>query len=290
MGELGEETVILDVNELARGQAFMGLGASAVSPDGKLLAYSTDNTGFRQYTLHIKNLETGELLPDTVERVGSLAWATDSRTLYYATEDEQTKRQDRLFRRQVGADAKPGTEVFHEPDERFNLGIGRTRDREYLILDLGSHTTSEAWFLEAKNTDGTFTRIAERIDDEEYDVDHRHGWFFLRTNSEADQFRLVRTPVSATEREHWQELLAENKEAPLRDFDLFHDFLVTAYRERGLSVLRVFSLGLDGLPVNPREIRFPDPAYSAGGEINVDFRATTYRYAGTGATGLGLSL
>ncbi len=272
------ERVILDVNELAKGQAFMAVGSSALSPDGKLLAYSTDNTGYRQYTLHVKDLETGELLPDTAERVGSLAWAADAKTLFYATEDEQTKREDRLFRRVIGT-AGPGVEVFHEPDERFNLGVGRTRDRRYLILGLGSHTTSEAWYLDTATPLGSFTRIAERVDDEEYDVDHRDGFFYLRTNKDAEQFRLVRTPVNATEREHWEELLPEHRDAPLRDFDLFATFLVAAYRERGLPVLRVYALEGDGKPVDPKEIRFPDPAYSAGGEINVDFSATTYRYA-----------
>ena len=272
------ETTILDVNELAHNEPFMAVGASAISPDGQLLAYTTDNTGFRQYTLHIKDLRTNALLPETADRVGSLVWASEGTTLFYATEDEQTKREDRLWRLPVGS-GTAAVEVFHEPDERFNLGVGRTRDRQYLILSLSSHTTSESWYLEAKNSTGTFNRIAERVDDEEYDVDHRDGFFFIRTNRDAEQFRLVRTPVSATEREHWEELLPEIKDAPLRDIDLFHNFLVAAYRERGLPVLRVFLLGLDGRPQDPREIRFPDPAYSAGGEINVDFRATTYRYA-----------
>ncbi len=273
-----DETVILDVNLLAEGQAFMAVGASAVSPNGQLLAYTTDTTGFRQYTLHVKDLETGELFADTAERVGSLAWASDSRTLLYATEDEQTKRQDRLFRRVVGGGDEP-IGVFYEPDERFNLGIGRTRDRRYFILGLGSHTTTEAWFLSTALPGASFTRIAERVDEEEYDVDHRDGFFYIRTNREAEQFRLVRAPVATPGREHWQELLPENKDAPLRDVDLFQNFLVAAYRERGLSVLRVFGLDGEGKPVAPQEIRFPDPAYSSGGEINVQFETTTYRYA-----------
>ncbi len=276
--EEAAEQVILDVNELARGQAFMAVGSSAVSPDGRLLAFTTDNTGFRQYTLHIKDLRTGELLPDTAERVGSLAWAADSRTLFYATEDEQTKREDRLFRRTVGTTG-PGAEVFYEPDERFNLGVGRTRDRRFLILGLGSHTTSEAWYLDAQTPEARFQRIAERVDEEEYEVDHRDGFFYLRTNKDADQFRLMRTPVGSAGRDAWEELLPEHKDAPLRSFDLFQSFLVAAYRERGLPVLRVFTLNEAGRPIDPHEIRFPDPAYSAGGEINVDFQATTYRYA-----------
>ncbi len=272
------EEVFLDVNELAKDQPFMSVGTLAISPDARLLAYTTDNTGFRQYTLAIKDLGTGQLLPDTAERVGSVAWAADCSTLFFSTEDEQTKRQDRLFRRTVNTDAE-GTEVFHETDERFNLGVGRTRDRRYLILELGSHTTSESWFLDAATPDAAFTLVAPRIADEEYDLDHRDGFFYIRTNRNADQFRLIRTPVAATGREHWQELLPENPAAPLNDVALFQNFLVTNSRERGLPVLRVYDLDGNGQPIGLRDIRFPDPAYSAGGEINRDFDASTYRYS-----------
>lgn len=272
------EEVILDINELAKGQPFMSVGALALSPDARLLAYSTDNTGFRQYTLAIKDLVTGQLLPDTAERVGSVAWAADSATVFFSTEDEGTKRHDRLFRHTVNK-AQPPIEVFHEPDERFNLGVGRTRDRKFLILELGSHTTSESWFLDAETPVAAFTMVAPRVDDEEYDLDHRDGFLYIRTNQGADQFRLVRTPVGTPGREYWQELLAENPAAPLNDVALFQNFLVTNSRERGLPVLRVYDLDAAGKPVNPRDIRFPDPAYSAGGEINRDFNATTYRYS-----------
>ncbi len=272
------EEVFLDVNELAVGQPFMSLGALAVSPDGRRLAYTTDNTGFRQYTLAVKDLETGLLLPDTAERVGSVVWAADAATLFFSTEDEQTKRQDRVFRRSVGSDAA-SIEVFHEPDERFNLGVGRTRDRRYLLLEAGSHTTSESWYLDAHTPEASFTSIAPRVDDEEYSVDHRHGFFYLRTNYQAERFRLVRTAVSTPDREHWEELLAEQPEAPLNDFDLFENFLVTNAREGGLPVLRVYALDSEGKPVQPREIRFPDPAYSAGSEVNRDFDASSFRYS-----------
>src|SRR5215472_2610993 len=273
------ETVILDVNQLAEGQAFMSIGDSAVSPDGKLLAYTTDNTGFRQYTLHIKDLTTGVVLSDTAERVGSLVWAADSKTLFYSTEDEQTKRQDRLFRHKLGDAVSADVEVFHEPDERFNLGVGRTRDRKYLLLQIGSHTTSEGWFVSSATPEEQFKLIAPRVDDEEYYVDHREGYFYIRSNREAEQFKLMLAAVSATDREHWEELLPEHKDAPLEDFELFQGFLVAGYRERGLPVLRVFSIGDNGHPVNPRDIRFPDPAYTAFSEINRDFNATNFRYA-----------
>jgi oligopeptidase B len=281
-GQPEQETVLLDVNLLAEGQPYMAIGSLAVSPDGRLLAYTTDTTGFRQYTLHLHNLSTRELLPETAERVGSLVWAADSATLLFTTEDDQTKRQDRLFRLTLGL---PPIQVFEEPDERFNLGLGRTRDRQFLLLESGSHTTSETWFLDAATPTADFRLIAPRVDDEEYSVDHRGGFFYIQTNGAsaagpaAEQFRLVRTPVASTGRDHWRELLPERPDAPLEDFDLFQHFLVAAYRERGLPLLRVFSLGEDGLPAAPRDIRFPDPAFEAHSEINRDFNTTTFRYA-----------
>jgi oligopeptidase B len=276
VGNAEAEVVILDVNVLAEGQPFMSVGTMSVSPDGKLLAYTTDNTGFRQYTLAVKNLETGEMLADSAKRVGSIVWAPDSATLFYSTEDEQTKRHDRVFRHGLGA---VPVEVFHEEDERFNLGVGRTRDREYLLLEVGSHTTSETWVLEAGAPTAAFRLLAERVDEEEYGVDHREGFFYIRTNHGAEQFRLMRTPVTATGREHWVEVLAERKDAPLEDVDLFRDFFVASYRERGLPVMRVFALSDEGLPGTSNDIRFPDPAYEADGDVNRDFAAATYRYA-----------
>jgi oligopeptidase B len=269
------EEIILDINKLAEGQPFMSVGALGVSPNGNLLAYTTDNTGFRQYTLHIRDLTTGVDLTDTAERVGSIAWAADSKTLLYATEDEQTKRQDRVFRLTLG---RAPIQVFHEPDERFNVGVGRTRDRKYILLEAGSHTTSETWFLPTDAPDTTFRLIAERVDDEEYDVDHRDGFFYIRTNHGAEQFKLVRTPVASPGRESWVELLPETPDAPLEDIDLFQSFLVAGYRERGLPVMRVYSLDADGLPTSPREIAMPDPAYEAGSDINRDFNTTNFRY------------
>jgi oligopeptidase B len=269
------ETTFLDVNLLAEGQPYMAIGSISVSPDGRLLAYTTDTTGFRQYTLHIRDLTTSLDLPDTAERVGSLVWAADSTILFFTTEDEQTKRQDRLFRHTLGGET---VEVFYEPDERFNLGVGRTRDRQYLLLEAGSHTTSETWFLPAGNTTAAFQLIAPRVDDEEYSVDHREGFFYIQTNQAAEQFKLVRTPVTATGREHWQTILPERPEAPLEDFDLFRTFLVAGYRERGLPILRVFPLSTEGLPGASSDIAFPDPAYEAHSHINRDFDTTTFRY------------
>src|ERR1700730_350116 len=173
----------------------MALGALTVSPDGWKRAYSTDNTGFRQYTLHVRDLRTGEDLPDTAEGVGSMAWAADSTTLFYTTEDEVTKRHDHVFRHRLGDSAAQDVVVYEEKDERFNVGVDKTTDCKYLLMECGSHTTSEWRFLSAYTPEDEFRVIAPRIEEQEYVVDHRHGKFYLRTNDVGKNFRLVTGPV-----------------------------------------------------------------------------------------------
>lgn len=272
------EQVVLDVNRLAEGQAFMAIGALSVSPDSNLLAYTTDNTGFRQYTLHIRDLRTGADLSDTAERVGSLAWAADSATLFYTTEDEVTKRQDKLHRHRVGDPAASDVLVYEEKDERFNLGVGTSRDRKYLLLEAGSHTTTECRFLDAATPEGEFRTIAPRLDEQEYYVDHRDGTFYIRTNDTGKSFRVVTAPAATPGRERWTELIPEDPAAPLEDFDLFHSFCVFSRRKLGLPTLTVNAIAADGKLGDPREIAFPEPAYTAHSHINPEFETTVYRY------------
>ena len=148
----GTEQVTLDLNELAKGEKFMALGAFALSDDARRLAYSTDNTGFRQYTLYVKDLETGKVVEKVAEKAGSVAWAADNQTVFYTVEEEGTKRQYRLFRHVLGSDVHDL--VYEEKDEAFNIGIGRTRSDAYLVLGMGSLTTSEARFLPANEPGG----------------------------------------------------------------------------------------------------------------------------------------
>ena len=228
------EKILLDVNQLAEGQPFMSVGEMTVSPDGYLLAYSTDNTGFRQYTMHIRDLKTGKDLTDTAQRVGSIAWAADSATLFYTTEDEVTKRHDHLFRHRLGDATANDVVVHEEKDERFNLGVGKTRDRKYLLMEAGSHTTNECRFLPAGKPEGEFQIIAPRVDEQEYSVDHRDGLFYIRTNDVGKNFRVVTAPVEKPGRDSWMELIALEKDAPLEDFELFASFSVSVRRKLGL--------------------------------------------------------
>ena len=273
------EHVILDVNQLAEGQTFMAVGGMSVSPDGEKLAYSTDNTGFRQYTLHVRNLTTGAEFPDTAERVGSLVWAADSHTLFYTTEDETTKRQDKLFRHRLDDNAPDDALIYEEQDERFNLGVGKTRDGKYLLMEAGSHTTNECSYLPAETPGGVFLVIAPRQDEQEYYVDHRNGLFYIRVNDTGKNFRVVTVAVDGGGREAWQELIAENKDVPLEDFDIFDSFCVSSRREFGLTAIEVARFGIDGKPEAARKINFPEPTYTALGNVNREFFTTKFRYS-----------
>ena len=273
------EEIVLDGNLLAEGQAFFAIGDTSISTDGEWLAYTTDLTGFRQYTLRVKSLASGETLPLTVERVGSVVWAADNATLFYTVEDEEQKRQYQLFRqraREGGAAAL----VFEEDDERFNIAVGRTRDGEFLVMEAASHITSESRVLRADNPEGAFALICARQDEHEYSVDHRNGLWFIRTNDKGRNFRLVTAPVEAPQRENWTERIPHRADVMLEDIDLFAHFFVACEREDGLPRLRLWRfIGADAGATQTTEIAFPEPAYSAHPHINRGFATRTFRYA-----------
>jgi oligopeptidase B len=274
------EEVILDMNALAKELDFLAIGAFSVSDDANLLAYSTDTTGFRQYKLQVKDLRSGEVLSEQAERVGSIVWASDSRTLFYTVEDEEQKRQYQLFRHVMGAPHAEDGLVFQEDDERFNIGAGRTRDGKYIVLESSSHTASEERFLSAEEPTGEWRLIAPREDEFEYYVDHRNGLFYIRTNDQGRNFRLVTAPVATPGREHWTEVMPHRAEVMLEDVDLFASFYVACERRNGLPELRVCDFAGEGWQTSRvREIAFPEPAYSAHPHVNRVFDAKKYRYS-----------
>ncbi|MGB6973333.1 MAG: S9 family peptidase [Terracidiphilus sp.] len=278
------EFILLDGNQLAQDHAFFAIGESAITDDDRWLAYTTDTTGFRQYTLYIKDLLTGQTLASTVERVGSIVWAADNRTLFYTVEDEEQKRQFQLFRHTLGAGHSSDVLVFQEDDERFNLGTGRTRDGLYLILESASHTTTECLALDADRPHDPFALIVPRLDEHECSLDHRNGQWFIRTNDRGRNFRLVTAPVAehlaTPQREHWTELIPHRNDVMLEDIDLFAGFFVAAERQDGLPRLRLWRFFSESPQASSAsEITFPDPAYSAHPHVNRVFAATTFRYA-----------
>ena len=184
------------MNALAKGEKFMAIGTTSVSDDGNVLAYTTDTTGFREYKLYVRDLRTGELLEQPAEKVTSVDWAADNKTLFYTTTDA-AKRPYRLYRHALGADGG-GTMLYEEKDERFSVGVGRSRSKAFLFLEIGSLTTSEVHYLAADQPSGTWKIVAPRQDNHEYDVDHRGDQFFVRTNQGGRNFALATAPVDGS--------------------------------------------------------------------------------------------
>jgi oligopeptidase B len=266
------EQVTLDLNALAVGKKFMALGVYATSDDGTKLAYSTDDTGFRQYDLYVKDLTTGETGPKVAGKVGSAAWAADGKTLFYTVEEEQTKRQYQLYRHLLGSGKHDL--VYEEKDEAFNVGVYRTRSLKYLVLGMGSLTTSEARVLPADQPAGEWKVVAPRVHDQEYDLDHHGDWFYIRVNDTGRNFRLVKAPVASPGRDNWKEVVPHRPDVMLEGTDFFQDFYVLAERERGLPQFRVTSFATGAT----HDIEFPEPTYSAFAGGNPEFTTTQFRY------------
>ncbi len=269
----GSEHVTLDLNELAKGQKFMALGRYAVSDDGNLLAYSTDNTGFRQYTLFVKDLRANALWPERIEKTTSAVWAADNMTLFYAVEDS-AKRPYRVYRHRLLEPQTADVLVYEEKDERFNAGIGRTRSRAFLVLNVASHTTSEERVLKADDPTGAWTVVAPREQEHEYDVDHRGDLFYIRTNSGGRNFRLVTAPVASPGKANWKEIVPHRADVLLEEIDLFANHLVLHERTNGLPRITVRNLTTQA----SHALAFPEPIYAVFSETNRVFDTNVLRY------------
>jgi oligopeptidase B len=272
-GSLGApEELVLDQNELAKGQKFMSLGAYLPSDDGNLLAYSTDNTGYRQYTLQVKDMRTGQLLPEKIERVGSVAWANDNKTLFYQTEDPVTKRSDKLWRHVLGTDKYEL--IYEEKDELFDLGVGKSLDKAVIFLGAYSKTSNEFRYIPANDPNADWKIILPRQADHEYDVDHRGDLFYIRTNKGAKNFRIVTAPVSDPSEKNWKEFIAHRPAVKVEGVDLFANHAVISEWENGLQQLEV----VDFKTNKRHRIAFPEPVYSAGTTSNREFDTDVVRY------------
>jgi len=270
------EQVMLDLNQLAEGHPFLALGAASVSDDGRLLAYTTDLTGFRDYTLHVKDLETGALRPDRVEKVSAVAWAADNETLFYVTEDE-AKRPYRLHRHRLGVAA--ADLLLEEPDALFRFHVGRSRSRAYLFLISGSFTSTEVRYLPARDPGGAWRMMLAREPDHEYQVDHGAGpdgddLFYIRTNGGGQRnFRLVVAPVDDPDPARWRELIGHRPDVMLEDVDVFAQHYVVHEREDGLIRLRITDTRTGAY----HHVQFPEPTYDLSSDANAEFEAGTYR-------------
>ena len=271
LDEGAAEEVLVDPNVMGRGLPFISVSWT-LSDDENLLAYSTDTTGFRQYVLHVKDLRTGSILPDTAERVTSTEWAADNQTLFFTTEDEVTKRSNQLWRLRLGQ--KPEL-IEEEKDELYDIQIDRTRDKKYLLHESQSTDTWETRYLDAATPGGPFQVVLPREKDHKYSVEHRDGLFYIRSNKGAKNFRVVTAPVASPSTGNWKEFIPHRSDTLLEDLELFKDHAVAHERIEGSDRFRVFSFATRSW----HEIEFAEAVHSAGPAENPEFDTLTFRFS-----------
>ena len=268
------DATLLDLNEMARGKAFLRLGFTAVSRDGAMLAYSVDFTGGRDFSLHVRDLATGRDAAWSVAEVSSAAWSNDGRSLYYVTMDD-AKRASRLWRHEMGGGA-PDVLMLEEDDELFDIDIGKTRDERYIVVESASKDSSESRVIDADAAgDGAALRMVfARRADVEYHLDHRNGSFYVRINDAGRDFRLLRVDAARPDLGQAEELIPARPRIMLEDVDLFADHMVVTERALGILKLRVFDLAAGG----EHTIAFDEAAYSVHTAGNAEFETGTLRF------------
>lgn len=267
-----KEELLLDLNKLAEGNTYLGLGTYTVSDDGDWLAYSTDTTGYRQYTLHVKNLKTGETLGEKIERTGSVVWATDNKTLFYTTEDAVSKRSDKFWRHVVGSDKNDL--LYDEKDELFDVGAGRSLDKKMIFFGAAAKTSREIRYLPADNPTGEFKVVLPRQDGHEYDVDHYKGQFYITTNKNAKNFRVVTAPINDPSEKNWKPFIEHNPNVKIDGVTTFADHLVVSEKEGGLNYLRV----IDMRNGKSHRIATDEADYALFMAGNPEYNTTTVRF------------
>jgi oligopeptidase B len=267
------EQVTLDVNKLAKDKPYMSVGVNAPSEHGRLLLYSTDDVGYRQYKLFVKDLASGEVIGPIAERVTSACWANDNRTIFYCTEDETTKRSNKLFRHRLGEAA--GELVYEEKDELYRLYHGKSRSRAYIFAISSSSTTSEVRYLSGDAPYEALRLMLARREGHEYYPEHQGQHFYIRTNDKGRNFRLVQAPIADADEAKWREVLPHSDDVMIEDVDGFAGHLVVSELKAGLSQFRV----IDAASGAQHHIEFPEPAYSVYSAANFEYETAKFRFA-----------
>ncbi|MGM0551416.1 MAG: S9 family peptidase [Bacteroidota bacterium] len=235
-----DEEVMLNVNDMAKEFSYYQVGGVNVSPDNKLLAFGVDTVSRRKYTIHIKNLETGEIYPDRIpETTGSAAWANDNKTLFYTRKNEETLRSEWIYRHSLGTDAATDNMIYHEDDETFSVAVYNSKSRDYIMIASYATLSSEYRFLDANTPNEEFQVLQPRERGLEYSVSHFGNHFYIVTNWEANNFRLMKTPVKKTTKDNWEEVIAHRKDVFLEGIEIFKNYLVVDERKDGLTQLRI---------------------------------------------------
>ncbi len=265
------EQVLLDQNEMAKGKAFLSIGDYQVSDDAGSLLYTSDDTGFRQYKLFRKNLATGQVEGPLAERVTSVEWAADNATVFYVTEHPVSKRSDSLWR--LGASGKAEL-LLEEKDELYRIGVGRTKDKKFLVLEAQSTDTWEARLLATAQPQGTFKTVLPRSKGHKYEVEHHDGQLFIRTNRGAKDFRVVTAPLANPAPARWKPLVAHQAGVLIESVSMFRGHLVLTEKSEGLVRFRVHEFATGKWASVP----FSEPVYSASPGNNPEYDTARFRY------------
>ncbi|HMF60046.1 MAG TPA: S9 family peptidase [Vicinamibacterales bacterium] len=268
----GAEEILLDLNTLAEGHSYLGLGEFVVSDDGNWLAYTTDTTGYRQYTLHVKDLRSGQASSEKIERTGSTVWATDNKTLFYTTEDAVSKRSDKFWRHVVGTDRNDL--LYEEKDDLFDVDTGRSRDKKMIFLTAYAKTSREVRYLPAANPAAELKVVLARQPGHEYDVDHYNGLFYITTNKDAKNFRVVTAPIDAPIEKNWKPFIPHKPGLKIDALNFFANHVVVSEREGGLPYLRV----IDMKTQQSHRVATTEPDYAMSMGDNPEFDTPTIRY------------
>ncbi len=276
-----KEEVMLDGPKMGDGQAYFAIGGTSVSKNNQFLAYGVDLVSRRQYTLHFKDLSKGKVLEDKIENTtGGAVWANDNKTVFYTKKDPVTLRSFQIYKHVLGTDQKEDVLVFEEKDETFGCSVFKTKSSDYIMIGSWQTLSTEYRFIDANNPNDDWKVIQPRERDLEYSVDHFGDHFYIVTNLDAKNFRLMKTPVSKPAKENWEEVIAHREDVLLEGIDIFKDHLVVSERKAGLNQLRV----INWASKDEHYISFKDPAYTAYSFDNPDFNTTTLRYAYTSLT------
>lgn len=270
------EEILFNVNEWAEGHSYYRLTGVNVSPDNTLAAFGVDTVSRRKYTLRIKNLVTGELLPEVIPTTtGSSVWANDNKTLYYTRIDDQTLRSNKIYKHVLGTDPAQDEVVFEETDETFSTFIYKTKSRKYLVIGSISTLTTEYRILEADKPNAAFRIFQPRERGLEYSISHFGNHFYILTNKDnATNFKLMKTPVSQTNKGHWEDLVPHRDDVLLENIEIFKNYMVLEERSNGLNKIRIISW--DGKQDD--YLPFESETYTAWGSTNVDFDTDWFRY------------
>lgn len=275
------EEIMLNQNEMAEGLSYFSVGGQSVSPDNKLLVYGVDTVSRRQYTLRVKNLESGKLLNDElVNTTGGATWANDNKTIFYTTKDPVTLRSSKIFKHVLGTDQKEDVMVFEETDETYSCFVYKTKSDKYLIIGSGQTLSTEYRFVDANQPNGEWTVIQAREKDLIYSISHYGDHFYITTNWEAKNFRLMKTPIAKSAKDNWTEVIAHREDVLLEGIDIFKEYLVVSERKNGLTDLRIIKWS----DQSEYYMEFNDPAYLSYTTSNPEFDTEVLRYGYTSLT------